>query len=52
MPKVPKQGKAKSVNQFAGSQPSHLPQKLCNQKDTHSKYVNNPPYKGRGPTAN
>ena len=23
------------LNQFTGSQPSHLPQNLCNQKDTH-----------------
>ena len=25
------------LNRFTGSQPSHLPQKLCNQKDTHLK---------------
>ena len=25
------------LNRFTGSQPSHLPQKPCNQKDTHLK---------------
>ena len=29
-----------------------LPRKLCNQKDTHLKFVNNTPYKDQGPTAN
>ena len=28
------------LNQFTGSQPSHLPQKLCNQKDIHKVNVN------------
>ena len=23
------------INRFTGTQPSHLPQKPCNQKDTH-----------------
>ena len=40
------------LNRFTGSQPSHQPQKLCNQKDTHLKFVNCPPYKDRGPTTN
>ena len=26
------------LNRFTGSKPSHLPQKLCNQKDTHLKF--------------
>ena len=25
------------LNRLTGTQPSHLPQKPCNQKDTHSK---------------
>ena len=28
-------GVTTATNLFTGSQPSHLPQKLCNQKDTH-----------------
>ena len=34
------------LNRFTGTQPSHWPQKLCtsNQKDTHLKFVNTPPY--------
>ena len=40
------------LNRCVGTQPSHLPQKLWNSKDTHLKFVNNPPCKGRGPTAN
>ena len=26
------------LNQFAGTKPSHQPQKSCNQKDTHLKF--------------
>ena len=41
------------LNLFMGSQTSHLPQKLCNQKDIRfKKSLNNPPHKDRGPTAN
>ena len=40
------------INKFTGSNPSHLLQKLCNQKDTHIKFVNNSPYTDRGPTSN
>ena len=32
------------LNRFTGSQPFHYPQKLCNQKETHLKFVNNPPF--------
>ena len=39
------------VKPVTGSQPSHLSQKLCNQKDTHWKCVNIPHYRDRGPTA-
>ena len=37
------------LNKFTGSQ---LIPKLCNQKKLILKFVNNPPYKDRGPTAN
>ena len=33
------------------AQPSHFPQQLCNQKDTHLKFVNKPPYIDYKPTA-
>ena len=35
---------------FTG-QPSHSPQQPCNQKDTHLKFVNKPPYIDNKPTA-
>ena len=31
--------------------PSHSPQQPCNQKDTHLKFVNKPPYIDNKPTA-
>ena len=40
------------LNRFTGSQPSHYPQKLYNQKDTHLKFVNNHPKNDRWPRAN
>ena len=41
------------LNCFTGSQPSNLPKKLWNQRDTNFwKIVNPPPYKDRGQIAN
>ena len=40
------------LNRLTGSQHSHWPQKMCNQKATHLKNVNNPSYEYRGPTTN
>ena len=37
-------------NRFTGP-PSHIPQQLCNQKDTHIKFENKPPYIYNTPTA-
>ena len=38
------------VNRFTDP-PSHSPQQLCNQKETHLKFVNKPPYIDNKPTA-
>ena len=32
------------INRFTGSQPSYLPQKLCDQKYACLNFVNNPSY--------